>query len=80
MHEEYIQVNDLAIESHLKQAFSAGDIEQFYKDFQADFQAYKDKNPDAYDILNSQIDFNKFKEQMIKFKKGALDTSGEAEG
>ena len=77
MHEEYIHVIDLAIEASLQSAFSDQEISQFYADFKADFKTYKTKNPDAYEILLSSIDFVKFKEQMLKFSKGSVDVEQE---
>lgn len=73
VHEEYIHVIDQAIEAQLLATFTDVEIAAFYDDFKAGFQAYKEKNPDAFEILCCTIDFPKFKEQMLKFKKGAVD-------
>lgn len=78
MHEEYIHAVDQAIESKLKQSFSGDQIQSFYDDFKADFQSYKETNPDAYEILKCQIDFQYIKDQMIKYKQGAVNTNSDS--
>ena len=47
-------------------------------DFAENFDTYKPLHDDAYIVMCGSIDFKKFKEEMLKFKKtSSADTSQE---
>ena len=73
IHEQYILLLEKAIEVQLKQEYSEDQMNSFYTDFAENFENYKSVNEDAYEIMCASIDFNKFKDQMLKFKVGVKD-------
>jgi hypothetical protein len=77
IHEEYIYIIDEMIEGQLKLTFSEDEIDQFYADFKNNYHKFHAKNRDAVDILNCAIDFSRFKELMLKIKKGTIDEKPE---
>ena len=76
IHEEYITILEVAIEAILTQNFTEDQIKSFYMDFAENFDSYKTLHDDAYTVMCGSIDFKKFKEEMLKFKKSTtIDTS-----
>lgn len=69
IHGSFMYILEEIIETQLKNKFSEIEIEQFYQDFKTNIKVYQDHNQDVYDVLLSFIDFNKFKQSMIDFKK-----------
>jgi len=65
------------IEGQLKQTFSEAEIDKFYADFSDSYAKFHEKNRDAVEIMNSAIDFSKFKTLMLKFKQGAINIKPE---
>lgn len=43
-------------------------MDEFYNDFKDNFNSYKEVNEDAFNIMIASIDFQQFKQQMIKQK------------
>jgi hypothetical protein len=52
---------ETAIEAVLKEKFSEDEINAFYLDFKDNFDSYKGRNDEAFAVMNSSIDFSKFK-------------------
>ena len=73
LHEEYIVLCETAIDAVIKSKFSEEEIQSFYTDFAENYQNYKGKSDDAFQIMNALIDFQKFKIQMLEYKKGVKD-------
>ena len=59
----------------MKDKYTEDEINAFYEDFGANYESYKGKNDDAFDIMNASIDFAQFKKQMLEFKKGITNTA-----
>lgn len=71
--EEYVKLVDNAIDAQLKLTYKQEDIDEFYKTFKERYAEYKEINYDAVDILKNAIDFEAFKNTMLRFKKGVVD-------
>ena len=50
----------------IKEKYSEQDMDEFYKDFTLNFINYKSINEDAFNIMIASIDFQQFKDQMLK--------------
>jgi len=57
----------------LRENHTQESIDQFYDQFKANFPRYNLENNIAVDILFGAIDFSKFKDSMLKFKRGTID-------
>ena len=68
IHEEYIKLLEIAIEVQIKEKFTEEEMEIFYLDFKENFNNYKAINEDAFSIMIASVDFQQFKEQMLKSK------------
>ena len=73
LHEEYIVLCETAIDAVIKAKFSEDEIQAFYVDFSENYDNYKGQSDDAFLVMNALIDFQKFKEQMLEYKKGVTD-------
>ena len=62
---------DKVIEANLMKTFSEEQIAQFYSTFADSEEKYKKIDADAVEVLFGFLDFQKFKESVIKFKKSA---------
>jgi hypothetical protein len=67
----------VAIEAILKENYSEEQITSFYHAFAEDFDSFKVLHDDAYIVMCTSIDFKKFKDEMLKFKKTSSADSGE---
>lgn len=70
IHKDYIVIMEQYIEVKLKENNSPEAIQAFYADFVKNFKAYEAIHADAVDILFGQVDFAKFKAEILLFKKG----------
>lgn len=64
---------ETAIESVLKEKNSEEEINSFYLDFKENYDSYKGSNDEAFAVMNASIDFAKFKQQMLDYKRGVSD-------
>ena len=71
--EEYVKLVDGALDSELQKKHSEQDLEDFYKTFKDNYAEYKEINYDAVEILKNSIDFETFKQTMLRFKKGVIN-------
>jgi hypothetical protein len=78
-YEKYVKLIDETIDAQLQQKFSKDEISNFYKDFKQDYAHYKELNYDTVDVLNNSIDFDQFKETMLKFKIGVENKEKEGD-
>jgi hypothetical protein len=64
------------IEARLREDYKYSDdqIEQFLKSFVDNMPKYKQKDPEAVETLYGFIDFQKFKNTMVTYKKGMIDS------
>ena len=67
---EYVKLIDCNIDQILLEKWNKEQLDEFYNDFKNDLKHYKDINYDVVDILFNAIDFQAFKETMLKFKSG----------
>ena len=49
---------------------SEAQVEHFYQTFKENMEAYKAMNEDVMDVLFGMVDFNKFKQSVLEYKKG----------
>ena len=70
IHGQYVYIMEELIEAKLKEKYSEADVEAFYKAFQSDLASFEAEDSNAFEIMQSMIDFQKFKQQMLKFKQG----------
>ena len=49
-------------------------VKEFYATFKDNLENYKTINHDVVDILFGLVDFAKFKESILAYKKGCIDT------
>lgn len=78
VYEEYIYIIDQAIEAKLNEKFPQEQIDQFYKTFKENFKSYEAINYDTVELLSNSIDFEKFKQTMLRFKDGFVDEKEES--
>ena len=71
--EEYVKLVDNAIDQDLYKKYNKEDVDDFYKTFKDNYSHYKEINYDAVDILKNAIDFESFKQTMLRFKKGVIN-------
>ena len=71
--EEYVKLVDTAIDQDLYKKYKKEEVDIFYKTFKDDYEKYKEINYDAVDILKNAIDFESFKQTMLRFKKGVIN-------
>jgi ADP-ribosylation factor 2-binding protein len=75
IYESFVHLLENLIESKLNQEFnfSQESIDAFYEDFKVNWETYKDMDADAVETLFGFIDFERFKQNMINYKKGMTD-------
>ena len=71
IYESYVYILESVIDSKLKEKFQPSETEDFYKSFKANIKTYEEINSDALDVLYGFIDFDKFKDKMVKFKQNS---------
>ena len=71
IYESYVYILESVIDSRLIEKFMPSETEEFYKTFKDNLQTYEAINSDTLDTLYGFIDFDKFKDKMIKFKETA---------
>lgn len=69
IHKQYVEVMEKFIDAKLAELHSAEVIEAFNQDFVKDHKKYDAIHPEAVDVLFGQVEFVKFKEQIIMFKQ-----------
>ena len=69
VHEGYIYILEKIIDIKLKEQYTQAEINAFYKSFKKNFSTFQSKNAQVVSTLNDFIDFQKFKETMIEWKK-----------
>lgn len=69
IHGQYVYIMEELIEAKLREKYSEPEIEAFYLAFKENLPAFEAEDSNAFDIMNSMIDFVKFKDQMLKFKQ-----------
>ena len=76
IYEKYVEIMEKIMEAKLKgqYGYTDEDIETFYKEFKADAKEFSKENADTVDILYGMVDFNKFKQSMLNYVKGGIDT------
>ena len=79
IHEAYIYILEKMIEENLSQKFNQDQIDAFYGTFIDNMAAYKDFNSHAVETLYGFIDFEKFKAEIIKYKKDMAQMHKEPE-
>lgn len=67
--DEYVYILESIIESKIANAYSKEQIAEFYNDFKENYKNYEAINSETVEVLFGFIDFVKFKEAVIKFKK-----------
>ena len=65
----YIHILDELIDSRLRESFSEDQIESFYENYAKKQSVYKGKNKSVHETLFAFVDFTKFRDQMISYKK-----------
>lgn len=73
--EAYMLILETVIEVELQKTFSHEDIKAFYQHFKENLGAYEEKNKDTVDTLYSFIDFDKFKQAILKYKSDVATAS-----
>jgi len=71
--EEYVKLVENAIDEELFKKFDKDTVTDFYKTFKDNYAHYKELNIDAFEILWNAIDFETFKQTMLRFKKGVIN-------
>lgn len=57
------------IEVKLTEKYTDTEVEQFYIAFEADYKRFEQEDQNSFEIIFSMIDFLKFKETMLRYKK-----------
>ena len=70
IHRDYVAIMEQIIEAKLKENFTEEDIQEFYKTFRENLDKYEKIDGETIDVLFGFIDFEKFKEKLITYKKG----------
>ena len=70
IHRDYVAIMEQIIEAKLKENFTEEDIQEFYKTFRENLEKYEKIDGETIDVLFGFIDFEKFKEKLITYKKG----------
>mmetsp|Transcript_8513 Transcript_8513/g.14340 ORF Transcript_8513/g.14340 Transcript_8513/m.14340 type:complete len:158 (-) Transcript_8513:633-1106(-) len=75
VHEQYVYILDQLIEAKLREQYDEEQIKQFYASFAQNFKQYEAVDSDAVEVLYGFINFEKFKEAILKFKRGAQENA-----
>ena len=54
----------------MKEKFTDEDIQEFYSTFKGNLEKYEKIDVETVDVLFGFIDFEKFKEKLVTYKKG----------
>jgi len=74
IYEEYVYLVEQGLEGELKVAgYDEDAINKFYESFKENMKKFEDINRDVMDLLFGMIDFQKFKDTMIQYKKGLIN-------
>ena len=65
----YIHIFDEMIEAQLKEKFSDEQIKEFFESYAKNQSQYESRNKNVHDTLFAMVDFTKFKEQILSYKK-----------
>ena len=76
---EYVQVMEQFVDFKLKEKYSDEQITAFYEEFKVNFKNYEASNKDSVEVLFGLIDFEKFKEAVLNYKKGIDEGKASAE-
>lgn len=80
VYQDYVQMMEKVLDVTLKGQYghSEADVEQFYATFKDNKHGYEAINSDVMDTLFSMVDFSKFKQSLLEYKRGMND-QGEKE-
>ena len=67
--EQYVTILEEIIAAKLKETYSEDQVENFYLTFKDNLAKYEAENPIAVDIIFGLIDFDKFKQSILRYKK-----------
>ena len=78
IYDQYLEIMERLIEAKLVQEFNFTDeeVNDFYTTFQDKKAEYEARNVDTVDALYSFIEFDRFKKEMLDFKKSQTHTTG----
>ena len=75
----YIHILDELIDAQLRKNYSEDQIESFYETYAKQQSVYKGKNKNVHETLFAFVDFSKFRDQMISYKKANAKMSSSDE-
>ena len=68
IYEAYVYILESIIEIELQKTFSIEEVKAFYEDVKANLKKYEEMDKDTVDSLYAFIEFNHFKQEILKFK------------
>lgn len=71
--EEYVYILENIIDSKLKANHTEVELEAFYIHFKDNYQIYEPQNSDTVEVLFGFTEFTKFKEAVLKYKRGLIE-------
>lgn len=78
IYEEYVHLMEGAIDAELKTTagYEADQVDAFYQTFKGNVKFFEEENADVVDTLFGMVDFMKFKQSMVNYKKGMKNEPG----